>query len=113
RDRPGWSTAGTPPPLVRRPCCRRRCPEELRALLAAAAARHEQWTGTEVAAWMAERLGRPVSYRLGWSYRVRLRHRPQAPRSRHALADAQEQTAFKKPPTPPKTSGQCLPACTG
>lgn len=75
--------------------------EELRALLAEAAARHTPWTGAEVAAWMAERLGRPISYRLGWCYLVRLKHSPQAPRPRHALADVEEQETFKK------TSGRC------
>ena len=48
--------------------------EELRAILAEAAARDEHWTGTDVAAWMSERLGRPVSYGLGWSYLVKLKH---------------------------------------
>jgi hypothetical protein len=35
--------------------------EELRATLAEAATRNDSWTGTDVAAWMSERLGRPVS----------------------------------------------------
>jgi hypothetical protein len=35
--------------------------EELRAALAAAAAKHEDWTGRDVATWMAEQLGRPVA----------------------------------------------------
>jgi len=55
---------------------------ELRAALAEAAARDEPWTGGDVAAWMAERLGRPISSRLGWSYLVRLTHSPQVPRPR-------------------------------
>jgi hypothetical protein len=75
--------------------------EELRGVLAVAAAKQEPWTGTDVAAWMAERLGRPVSYHLGWSYLVRLTHSPQVPRPRHALADAEQQAAFKK------TSDRC------
>ena len=54
--------------------------EELRVELAAAAARHEPWPGTDVAAWMSERLGRPIAYRLGWSYLVRLKHTRQVPR---------------------------------
>ena len=70
--------------------------EELRAALAEALARHDPWTGTDVASWMAAKLGRPVSYHLGWSYLVRLRHSPQVPRPRHALADAEQQAAFKK-----------------
>jgi transposase len=71
--------------------------EALRRRLAAAAARDAQWTGTEVAAWMAERLGRPVSYRLGWSYLVRLKQSPQVPRPRHTLADPEQHEIFKKP----------------
>jgi hypothetical protein len=44
---------------------------------------------------MAERLGCPVCYRLGWSYLVRLKHSPQVPRPRHALADPEQQEIFK------------------
>lgn len=70
--------------------------EELRQALAGAAARDEPWTGQDVAAWMAERLGRPVSYHLGWSYLVRLKQSLQVPRPRHALGNPDEQEAFKK-----------------
>lgn len=70
--------------------------EELRQLVAEAMRRNEPWTGQDVARWMSERLGRPVAYSVGWSYLVRLKHSLQAPRPRHLLADAQEQTAFKK-----------------
>jgi transposase len=70
--------------------------QELRQVLAEAARREDHWTGYDVAAWMAERLGRPVSYQLGWSYLVRLKQSLQTPRSRHALADAAQQDAFKK-----------------
>ncbi len=80
------------PPTVLSPALQ----EELRQALAAAAGRDERWTGTEVAAWMAERLGRPVSYHLGWRYLVRLKHSPQVPRPRHALANAEQQAVFKK-----------------
>src|SRR5258708_22748341 len=78
--------------------------EELRAALAEAAARNEPWTGGDVAAWMAERLGRPISYHLGWSYLVRLKQSLQVPRPRHALADAAQQDTFKKHPSPAKAS---------
>src|SRR5258708_15295244 len=63
----------------------------LQQALAEARQREEHWTGWEVAAWMAERLGRPGSYYLGWSYPVRVKHRLQVPRPRHALADAEPQ----------------------
>lgn len=39
--------------------------EEQRQVLAEAARRDEHWTGQDVAAWMAERLGRPVAYQRG------------------------------------------------
>jgi transposase len=70
--------------------------EELRAELAQAAARNQHWRTLQVAAWMSERLGRPVSYSLAWSYLVRLRQSLQLPRSQHALADPEEQAEFKK-----------------
>jgi transposase len=88
------TTSYRPPPVLS-PALQ----EELRALLAEAAARRAYWSGQEVAAWMSVRLGRPISYRLGWSYLVRLqdlKHSPQAPRPQHALADPEEQEAFKK-----------------
>ena len=74
--------------------------EELRAALAEAAARDEPWTGGDVAAWMAQRLGRPVSSHLGGSYLVRLKPRLQVPRPRHALADAAQQDTCKKTSVP-------------
>ncbi len=46
--------------------------EELRAVLWEEAARDEHWNGSDVAAWMAEKLGRPVSYHLGRNYLVLL-----------------------------------------
>lgn len=70
--------------------------EELRQAVVEAAARNESWTGAQAAAWIGERLGHPVSAHLGWRYLVRIKHSLQAPRPRHALADADEQDAFKK-----------------
>lgn len=70
--------------------------EELRQILAEAARHDEHWTGQDVATWMSARLERPISYQLGWSYLVRLKHSLQAPRSRHALADPAQQETFKK-----------------
>ncbi|HEV2459630.1 MAG TPA: winged helix-turn-helix domain-containing protein [Ktedonobacterales bacterium] len=63
--------------------------EELRQMLAEAAARHEHWTGGDAAAWISARLGLPVCYRVGWSYLVRAKQSLQVPRPRHALADAE------------------------
>lgn len=85
------TTSYRPPPVLS-PALQ----EELRQILAEAAQRNDQWTGQDVAAWMEERLGRPVAYQLGWSYLVRLKHSLQAPRPRHARADAAAQDTFKK-----------------
>ncbi len=85
------TTSYRPPPVLA-PALQ----EELRGVLAEAAARDEHWTGQDVAAWMAKRLGRPVSYRLGWSYLVRLKQSLQVPRPHHALADPEQQETFKK-----------------
>jgi transposase len=70
--------------------------EELRQVVAAAAARHESWTGSDAAAWISTRLGHAVSYHVGWRYLVRAKLSLQIPRPRHALADAEQQHAFKK-----------------
>ena len=86
------TTSYRPPPVLS-PALQ----EELRVALAAASAKQQPWTGQEVAAWLAQRLGRPVSYQLGWSYLVRLKHSPQVPRPRHALADPEQPAALKKP----------------
>src|SRR4029077_18823079 len=58
--------------------------EELRAELTQAAAPNQHWRTQQVAAWMSEHLGRPVSYGLAWSYLVKLRQSLQQPRSHHA-----------------------------
>jgi transposase len=54
------------------------------------------WTGRLVAAWMSERLGRPVGVQRGWDYLQRLGQSPQVPRQRHVHADPVAQEAFKK-----------------
>jgi len=69
--------------------------EELRQTLAAAA-RRERWTGYDVAAWISERIGRPVAYSLGYAYLVRLKHSQQLPRPQHVQADVAAQEQFKK-----------------
>jgi len=70
--------------------------EELRAAFSQAAAQNQHWTGTDVATWISQRVGRVVSYGLGWSYLVKLKHSQQRPRPQHALADLEEQATFKK-----------------
>ncbi len=55
------------------------------------------WNGRQVAAWMSERLDRPVDAKLGLAYLHRLGFSLQRPRPRHAkAADAAAQAAFKK-----------------
>jgi hypothetical protein len=69
-------------------------------LLAEAVSRRVYWMGQDVATCShldeRARLGRPISYRLGWSYLVRHKHSPQVPRPQHALAAAVEQETCKK-----------------
>jgi transposase len=56
----------------------------------------DEWLGRTVAAWIAEKLGRPVHVQLGWVYLVKLEGKRRKPRPRHVQADAAEQEAFKK-----------------
>jgi transposase len=85
--------------------------EQLRTELAEAAARNQHWRTHDVAAWMSERLGRLVSYRLAWSYLVKLRNSLQLPRSQYALADQQEQAEFKKPSPAPESRSHRFSSC--
>lgn|SRR5512146_2099878 len=71
--------------------------EELRQALAGPAPDGgRRWRARDVADWMAVKLGRPVATQRGWDYLQRLKHSPQVPRPQHALADPEEQDAFKK-----------------
>jgi transposase len=54
------------------------------------------WSGPKVAAWMQERLGRPVDPRRGWDYMQRLGTSLRVPRPQHEESDEAEQAAFKK-----------------
>ncbi|MBO0796370.1 MAG: winged helix-turn-helix domain-containing protein [Ktedonobacteraceae bacterium] len=54
------------------------------------------WNGPKVAAWMTERLGRPVDKRRGWDYLQRLDYSTRVPRPQHEESDQVEQAAFKK-----------------
>jgi transposase len=75
--------------------------EELRKALAGRAPDgSKHWTCRAVAAWMAERLGRPVQVQRGWDYLQRLKQSSQAPRPQHALADPDQQAEFKKSSAP-------------
>jgi transposase len=54
------------------------------------------WTGPKVAAWMQERLGRPVAPQRGWDYLRLVGYSARVPRRQHAKADREQQEAFKK-----------------
>ena len=69
---------------------------ELAEVVRGPAPEGEHWIGRTVAAWMSQRLGRPVSVYLGWAYLVRLQGKRRTPRPRHVQADAAEQQTFKK-----------------
>lgn len=54
------------------------------------------WTGPQVAAWMADRLDRPVGLQRGWEAMRALGFTPQRPRPSATTADRAAQAAFKK-----------------
>jgi transposase len=54
------------------------------------------WTGPKVAAWIGQRLDRPVREQRGWEYLRKLGFSPQRPRPRHPKADPAAQAAFKE-----------------
>jgi hypothetical protein len=74
------TTSHRTPPLV--PLVRPSLQEELRQAVAEAVARHEQWAGSDAAAWLGARLGHAVSYHVGWRYLVRAKHSLQVLRPR-------------------------------
>jgi transposase len=86
---------------------------ELREALGGAAPDGGLWTGKKVAAWMGERVGRPLHEARGWEAMTRLGFRPLRPRPKETRADAGAQAAFKKGgskrpwmASPPRTPGQ-------
>ena len=56
--------------------------EELRALLQAALASENMWTGPQAAAWIAAKVGHSVNPQRGWEWLHRLGFRPKMARSR-------------------------------
>ncbi len=70
--------------------------EELRVALGGPAPGGGIWTCRSVAAWMSDRLGRPVNEQRGWEWMRRLGFTPQRPRPHEERADAAAQAACKK-----------------
>ena len=60
------------------------------------------WTGGTVAAWMADRLGRPVAEARGWEALRSLGFSLQRPRPRATTADPEAHAAFKKGGSKPR-----------
>lgn len=67
------------------------------------------WTCGKVAAWMAERLGRPVAEARGWDALRALGYTLQRPRPRATTADPAAQAAFKKGGSRPRWMRSGLP----
>ncbi|HEV7216962.1 MAG TPA: winged helix-turn-helix domain-containing protein [Chloroflexota bacterium] len=53
------------------------------------------WSGPKVAAWMRQRLGRPIHPTRGWEVLRRLAYRLGRPRPHHTAASPEAQAAFK------------------
>lgn len=70
--------------------------EDLRAALGGPAPDGGLWTCRKVAAWIGDRIGRPVAEQRGWEWLRRLGFSPQRPRPREERADPEAQAAFKK-----------------
>jgi transposase len=77
--------------------------EQLRAALAGPTPDGGVWTCRQVAAWIGERIGRPVDPARGWEWMRRLGFTPQRPRPRETRADPVAQEAFKKGGSPPRS----------
>jgi len=78
--------------------------EALRAALAGPAPGGGSWTCRAVAAWIGERLGRPVGEPRGWEWMRRLGFTPRRPRPREERADPEAQAAFKKGGSRPRST---------
>lgn len=77
--------------------------EGLRLRLASPAPDGGLWTGRKVAAWLSDRLGRPVSPQRGWEALRALGFTPQRPRPTATRADPAAQQAFKKGGSKPRS----------
>ena len=70
--------------------------EELDQALAGPAPDGGLWTSPKVAAWLTERLGRPVAKQRAWDAMRRLGYTLQQPRTQAATADPAAQETFTK-----------------
>lgn len=77
---------------------------DLRGALGGPAPDGGLWTGRKVAAWIGERLGRPVHEARGWEYLVRLGFSPQRPRPRETRVDPAAREGFKKGGSRPRST---------
>lgn len=66
----------------------------LRAELQNRPAEEGLWSGPKVAAWMSQRLRRPVHAQRGWEVLRRLGYTPQRPRPAHEGGDEAKQESF-------------------
>jgi transposase len=82
---------------------------ELRVALGGPAPDGGLWTGPKVAAWIGQRIGRPVGAQRGWEYLRRLGFTLQRPRPREVRADLAAQTTFQKGGSPASSSGSVPP----
>jgi transposase len=65
--------------------------DELRAVLQAAVASEDMWTGSQVADWIATKVGHPVHPQRGWEWLRRLGFSPKMARSRQPRTPADPQ----------------------
>ena len=70
--------------------------EELRAVLQAALERESLWTGPQVAAWIATKVGHPVYPQRGWEWLRRLGFDPRMARPRQPRSPAGSQSVLNK-----------------
>lgn len=75
--------------------------EELRAVLQAALASESPWTGPQVAAWIATKVGHPVHPQRGWDWLRRLGFAPRIERSRQLRSHTDPQRDLNKLSPPP------------
>ena len=85
---------------------------ELQAALAEPPPDGGLWTCRKVAAWISQRVGRPVAEVRGWEYLRRLGFTPQRPRPRATRADPAAQAAFKKGGSRPRLMPSPAPTRT-